>query len=186
MTRLARGYVGINHQTIGSDILAVYRAVHSPDRMFGPELAGRLARVQAEQWYPIALLLEALAALDAKLDAFAMRSAGWQLFKLSHEEATRKAVKNARELLYGFDGLYHAANRGLRIGGWSVLSFEPGRAELEKTTPHHCVLEEGIMEEALRVIGAPSKVEQPKCFRQGADACVFVVTATGANANWGA
>ena len=30
-----------------------------------------------------------------------------------------------------------------------MLGFEPGKAELEKTTPHHCVMEEGIFSAAL-------------------------------------
>jgi hypothetical protein len=41
--------------------------------------------------------------------------------------------------------MYHHANRGTGIGGWKVLRFDAGYAELEKMTPHHCVMEQGIL-----------------------------------------
>ncbi len=185
MNRLPRGYVGINHQTIGSDILSILNVIHAPERTLGPELAARLAKVKPDEWSPISLLLEALAALDKKLDSYALKNAGWKLFSLSHAEKAKESVKTARDVVYGINGLYLTANRGVRIGGWNVLAFEPGRAELEKTTPHHCVLEEGILEEALRMVGANAKVTQSRCFRQGADACVFVVTGPP-GPQWGA
>lgn len=185
MTRLPRGYVGINHQTIGSDILAVLNVIHAPERTLGPDLAGRLAKVKADEWYPISLLLEALETLDKKLDKYALKNAGWKLFSLSHAENAKKTVKSARDIVYGFNGMYLNANRGVRIGGWNVLSFEPGRAEMEKTTPHHCVLEEGIVEEALRMVGANAKVEQSQCFRNGADSCVFLITSPAPGPQWG-
>jgi hypothetical protein len=47
---------------------------------------------------------------------------------------------SARYVVYGIDDFYHFSNRGRNIGGWLVLRFEPGHAELFKTTPHHCLL----------------------------------------------
>lgn len=185
MNRLPRGYVGINHQTIGSDILAVFNVIHAPERLLGPEMTARLKQIKPDEWYPISVLLETLDVLDKKLDSYALKNAGWKLFNLSHAENVRKSVNSARELIHGFHSLYLNANRGVRIGGWRVLSFEPGRAELEKTTPHHCVLEEGIFEEALRTVGVSARVEQSACFRQGADACIFVVNAPNPGPRWG-
>jgi len=184
MNRLPKGYLGTEHETIGSDILAISKVLHLPERALGPELAGQIARVQADQWYPISLLLEALEALDKKLDSYALRSVGWSLFKLSHEADIRANAKSARDICYGIDGMYHRANRGEAIGGWKVLEFKPGHAELEKTTPHHCVMEEGILEEALRTVGVTAKIQQPVCFRKGAPACRFLITSPMTDVRW--
>lgn len=70
----------------------------------------------------------------------------------------------------------HRANRGTDIGGWRVVSFGPGKAVVEKTTPYHCILEQGILQEALLVIGVPIMIEQQKCFRRGDDCCEYVMT----------
>ena len=64
------------------------------------------------------------------------------------------------------------------------LEFKPGHAELEKTTPHHCVMEEGILEEALRTLGVTAKIEQKACFRKGAEACRFVITSAITDIAW--
>lgn len=184
MERRPRGYVGTHHETIGSDILAVMKALHAPERALGAELAARLATVKPDVWYPIGWLLEALEAMDQRLGTFALKNVGWKLFELSHAERLKKVASSARDVLYGFDTLYRNANRGTDIGGWKVLSFGPGRAELEKTTPHHCVMEEGIMQEALRTLGVKSEVTQRQCFRKGADSCVFVITSPVTDDRW--
>lgn len=184
MIRLPKGYLGTGHQTIGSDLLAVLKALHLPERVLGPELAGRLRQVKPDQWYPIGLMLEAMEAMDKKLDAYALKSAGWTLFKMSHEASAKAVAHSARDILFGFNQMYHNANRGEAIGGWKVLSFTPGRAELEKTTPHHCVLEEGILEEALRAVGVSAKAEQSACFRKGAPCCIYVVTSRVTDERW--
>lgn len=184
MTRLPRGYSGINHQTIGSDILAVLKALHSPEQALGKDLSAKLQSVKPNEWYPIGVLLEALDRLDSKLGTYALKNVGWELFKLSHADAVRQAVKSAHDLLHGFDSMYHRANRGTAIGGWRLLRFDPGHAELEKTTPHHCVMEEGILQEAMRTIGVKVEVSQRECFRKGAEACVFVVTSPITDSRW--
>lgn len=184
MERKPRGYVGLNHETIGSDILSVLRALHAPERALSPELLARLQTVKADRWYPIGWLLEALEAMDQKLGTYALRNVGWKLFELSHAENVKKVASSARDVLYGFDGFYHQANRGVGIGGWKVLSFAPGHAELEKTTPHHCGMEEGIMQEALRTLGVKSEVTQRECFRKGAESCVFLVDSPIVDERW--
>lgn len=88
-------------------------------------------------------------------------------------------------MLGGFDGLYNRANRGEAIGGWKVLAFKPGCARLEKTTPHHCALEEGIVTAALACVGVPATVSQEQCFRRGADSCIFVMTSVVVDQRWG-
>lgn len=184
MNRLPRSYTGINHQTLGSDILAVLKALHTPESTLGPDLHGRLKAVKPDQWYPISLLLEALAALDQKLGTYALKNVGWQLFQLSHAAEFRKVASSAKDVVYGIDGMYHRANRGTGIGGWQVLRFEPGRAELEKTTPHHCVMEEGILEEALRTLGVKAEVTQRQCFRKGAESCIYVISSPLTDERW--
>lgn len=176
MARRPRGYVGINHETIGSDILAVLKALHAPEQSLGKALAQRITAVKPNDWYPIGILLEALEALDAKLGTYSLRNVGWELFALSHAEAFKKVAKTARDLVFGMDGMYHRANRGMRIGGWKPTAFGPGLAILEKTTPHHCVMEEGILLEALRTLGIKAEVTQTKCFRKGAELCVYKIT----------
>jgi hypothetical protein len=80
--------------------------------------------------------------------------------------------------------MYRLANRGAELGGWVVLEFEPGRAVLEKTTPHHCSMEEGILDAAFRVVGTPATVYQSACVRVGADACRFVITSHIVDHRW--
>ena len=182
--RKPQGYVGVNHLTIGSDILAVFQAVHLPEQIFEPELLGRLRQVKPDQSYPIGLLLELFEVLDHKLGRYALVSMGWGIFKASHQEAFSKVASSARDAIYGIDGMYKHANRGLRIGGWKVTRFEPGVAELEKTTPHHCVVEEGILQEALRSVGVNARIEQPECFRLGAPLCRYLVTSEVKDSRW--
>ena len=182
--RLPRDYVGTRHETLGSDILAILKAVTLPERTLGADLHRRLSEVRPDRWYPISLLLEALEALELKLGAFGLRHVGWELFKLSHAEAFRQNVTSARQLVHGFDGIYRNVNRGPAIGGWTVLSFEPGLAVMEKTTPHHCVMEEGIIEEAMRTLGIRVEVSQRQCFLKGADACQFVLRSPVTDQRW--
>ena len=75
--------------------------------------------------------------------------------------------------------MYHHANRGGGIGGWRVISFDESRGVLEKTTPHHCEMEEGILAQALADIGARAVVTQTACFRKGAPACRFLIESAG-------
>jgi predicted ArsR family transcriptional regulator len=95
-----------------------------------------------------------------------------------------QVAKSARDIIYGIDGMYHHANRGTGIGGWTVLRFEPGLAELEKNTPHLCALEEGILSQALQAVGTPALMEQTSCIRDGAGSCRFIITSTIRDARW--
>ena len=53
-----KGYVGLRHETIGSDILSVAQILKLPEQTLGAELAGKLSRVKADRWYPIGDLLD--------------------------------------------------------------------------------------------------------------------------------
>jgi len=96
----------------------------------------------------------------------------------------RANVHSAQQLLSGFDAIYKRVNRGEDIGGWEVLVLEPGHALLEKTTPHHCKMEEGLMEEALRTLGIRVEVSQPQCFRKGAESCHFLLRSQVTDQRW--
>jgi hypothetical protein len=182
--RRPKGYVGRRHETIGSDILAVTRILRLPEQVLGAEEAEKLAKVDPTAWYPVEWLLDLMEALDKSVGHFGLMRMGRTLFELSHRERLIETARSARDVVYGIDGMYHHANRGIGIGGWRVIRFEPGRAELEKTTPHHCIMEQGILSGALAAVGCPSNVSQSQCFRQGADACVFVVSSALTDERW--
>ena len=180
--RRPRGYHGVGHETLGSDILAVVRSLQLPEMTLGKEMAQTLAGVEKDSWYPIATLLEAMEHLDRRIGANGLRQMGRTLFQLTHK--SRGTPPSARAVIHGIDGMYHHANRGRDIGGWSVLRFEPGLAELEKNTPHHCVMEEGIVHAALAAAGVTSEIAQVECFRRGHDVCVFRVESTVTDQRW--
>jgi hypothetical protein len=179
------GYAGIGHETIGSDILAVAQILRMPDQILGPALANQLAHVRADQWYPIRFLLDVMEKMDQSVGKYGLLQMGRTLFDLSHRERLLQIATSARDVIYGINGMYHHANRGSGIGGWSVIRFEAGEAELEKTTPHHCVMEEGILSGALKAVGCPTTISQRRCFRKGADRCVFVVRSSIKDERWG-
>ena len=179
-----RGYVGENHETIGSDILAAIATIHVPQEVLGKAWLDRLAAVTPEGWYPIALLLELLEYLDKRTGMASVLKMGRQLYLDSHQQRVGKSATCAGDIVYGIDGLYHHANRGDQIGGWQVMKFRPGVAVLEKTTPHHCALEEGILHEALHTVGADAMIVQSQCLRHGADSCIFELRSAIRDHRW--
>lgn len=182
--RKPKGYIGLNHMTRGGDLVSILKVLHTPSLTLGEENHRRLSQVDPEEWYPISTLLDMLELLDKKMGPEGLRSVGWKIFSTFHAPQARQHFDNARDLLHAFDAMYHQANRGHRIGGWAVLDFRPGLAEMEKTTPHHCAMETGILEEALRMVGVKAQVEQTECFREGAAACRFRVTTNTNDGRW--
>lgn len=158
--------------------------VQSPAQVLGEEMAGQLRAVKEDGWYPIGLLLDLMERLDAKLGPYAMRQMGRTLFKMSHEARVKEVARSARDIIFGLDGMYNHANRGQEIGGWKVAVFEPGRAEMDKTTPHHCVMEEGILLEALAAVGVTVNIRQTTCFRKGADSCRYTISSYITDTRW--
>lgn len=182
--RQPKGYRGEGHETIGSDVLSVLKVVSFPESVLGESLAKKLQAVQPDGWYPIADLLEAMEKLEQKIGRAGLVQMGRNLFRLSHEERLKAVAKSAADVLFSLNDMYRHANRGNDIGGWRVVQYRPGFARMEKTTPHHCVMEEGILLEALRAVGVPSMVRQPRCFRQGADLCEFEITSVVTDEKW--
>jgi hypothetical protein len=182
--RRPRGYVGRGHLTIGSDILAVLAILKLPEQILGEEDSTRLRSVTPSEWYPIDWLLDLMEKLDERVGHYGLMRMGRTLFKMSHEERVLRRATCARDVIFGIDAMYHFANRGDQIGGWEVLLFEPGRAELLKTTPHHCVMEQGILLAALSAVGCPGIVTQRTCFRAGADACIYEITSALTGERW--
>jgi hypothetical protein len=135
-------------------------------------------------WYPIEWLLDLMEKVDTELGQYGLLQMGRRLFALSHEERLVKIARSAADVIYGIDGMYHHANRGSGIGGWKVIRFDPGYAELEKNTPHHCVMEQGILSGALAAVKCPGIVSQKQCFRQGADACLYVISSSFTDERW--
>ena len=160
------------------------RTLSLPEQVLGEEETRRLSDVRPEQWYPIEWLLALMEKLDERVGYYGLLRMGRMVFSLSHEKRVLATASSARDIVYGLDGMYHHANRGSTIGGWKVLRFSPGYAELEKNTPHHCVMEQGILKAALAAVGAPSLVAQPTCFRNGGDVCVYTVTSVIVDERW--
>ena len=183
--RLPKGYLGLNHETLGSDVISLVQAITVVDQLLGKAKGHEIRTMKPDGWYPINMLLDALEAVEVKLGTSSLKKVGWTLFNLSHGDKFKATARAVRDLAYGIDGMYHHANRGTHIGGWQVLEFVPGRAVIEKTTPHHCIMEEGILEEGLRILKVPALVSQETCFRQGADSCRFVISSHVRDARWG-
>jgi hypothetical protein len=182
LTRSPKGYVGADHETIGSSLLAVVQILKVPEQVIGTAELERLRAVDPKAWYPVAWLLSLMEQLDRAVGYYGLLSMGRRRFELSH--ATRVAPSSARQVIHGIDEMYHYANRGKSIGGWQVLKFEPGYAELEKTTPHHCVMEQGILSAGLSAAKCPGIVTQSQCFRQGAESCIFTISSAFTDLRW--
>jgi hypothetical protein len=182
--RKPRGYLGKAHETIGSDILAVLQILKMPEQVLGAEEVRKLAKVEMDAWYPIEWLLDLMDKVDKELGHYGLLQLGRRLFALSHEERLVQVARSAADVIYGIDGMYHHANRGTGIGGWKVIRFDPGYAELEKTTPHHCVMEQGILSAALAAVRCPGIVSQKQCLRQRADTCLYAVSSSFTDERW--
>jgi hypothetical protein len=182
--RRPRGYYGEDHTTLGSDILAVLKILKLPEQVLGKQEADRLRTIQPDQWYPIEWLLGLMEILEAHVGSYGLMQMGRKLFQMSHKERVQQVAKSARDILYGMDGMYHHANRGRGIGGWQVLKFDAGLCQIEKNTPHHCIMEQGILTEALLTVGSACNVTQKQCFRDGADTCIFEITTAFVDQRW--
>src|SRR5678815_240793 len=86
MPRRPKGYAGINHETIGSDILSVLRTLSLPEQILGAETAQALSSINPEGWYPIAMMLDLMERLHKAVGPYGMRKMGRTLFRMSHEE----------------------------------------------------------------------------------------------------
>jgi hypothetical protein len=187
-----KGYAGRNHVTLGSDIAAVLISLEALvsaggtrdaliAKVLGAEQLERLRELDPGAWYPIAWLLELMEKLDERVGRYGLLRMGRALFRRSHEERVRRIATCGYDVIHGIDGMYHHANRGHGIGGWHVVSFAEGSAELLKATPHHCAMEEGILAQALSAVGARAVVSQAECFRDGAPNCRFRIHSAGGN-----
>jgi hypothetical protein len=179
-----RGYVGRNHQTLGSDILAVVKILKLPQQVLGEVETKKLSEVDPDGWYPIEWLLALMDRLEDSLGHYSLLRMGRTLFDLSHKERVLQVASSAKDILYGIDDMYHHANRGTDIGGWKVTKFEPGHAELEKNTPHHCIMEQGILSAGLAAVQCPGIVSQSQCIRDGGDICVYNISSSFTDHRW--
>lgn len=185
MTRKPKGYVGQGHETLGVDIVSVLQLLKNPEQVLGADEHRKLAAVEATGWYPIRWFIDLMDTLEAKMGHYGLVRLGRTIFKESQEEQAKQHIKSGRQLVEMLDGMYRHNNRGRDIGGWRVLDFKPGYCELEKTTPHHCAMEQGILSAAFSAIGCPVAVGQKQCFRKGAESCIFTLTSTVTGPAWG-
>jgi hypothetical protein len=182
--RHPKGYVGQRHETKGACLLAVVRILKLPDQVLGADEARKLARLDPDGWYPIEWMHKLTDQMERELGYYGLLRMGRTLFETSHKERTANEIRSARDLVHALDGMYRTKNRGSCIGGWKVCKFDAGYVELEKTTPHHCVMEQGLVTAALASVGCPGIVNQTECFRQGGDACLFVITSSVTDERW--
>lgn len=182
--RRPRGYLGEDHTTLGSDLLAVNRILKLPEQVLGEAEFARLQQVKPDGWYPIEWLLGLTEILEAHVGRYGLLQLGRKLFEASHKQRVLEVAKSAKDILYGMNAMYHHANRGRGIGGFHVLRFGAGSAELEKNTPHHCVMEQGILTEALLSVGTACNVTQTRCFLDGADTCIYEITSAFVDKRW--
>jgi hypothetical protein len=181
---MPRGYYGDDHTILGSDILAGLKILKLPDQVLGPLELERMARVKPDGWYPVKWLMDLTEVLEAHVGRYGLMQMGRRVFEMSHKQRVSTQLKNAKELLYALDGMYHNSNRGRGIGGFQVLRFEPGVAEIEKNTPQHCLVDQGMLTEALLGMGCACNVSQIRCFREGADTCVYEITSAFVDKRW--
>src|SRR5688500_922413 len=99
--RLPKGYLGHNHETLGSDILAVVESLSLPRLTLGEKMTERLSQVQPDGWYPVGLLLGAMETLERKVGLAALRRMGQVLFRISHQG--RVAPPSAKAVIFGID-----------------------------------------------------------------------------------
>ncbi len=182
--RTPKGYLGIDHEIIGMSIVALHTVLKMRDSAFELEARPLRGPIDPEGWYPIGILLNLLDRLEQKVGYFGLVRTGRAIFQMSHQATVAHSQHSARDVLEGFDALYRNSNRGRGIGGWRVVRFEPGNAEIEKTTPHHCAMEQGILSAALNAVGCPAIVGQSACVREGADACRFVISSLITDERW--
>ncbi len=182
--RLPKGYVGVDHVARGIGLLAVLGALRQPEQVLGAEQVQQLRAVNPDEWYPIQSVLELMTVLDERVGRYGLIRMGRTLYPRTH--LGRAQPKSVRQLVFGLNESYLAGNRGSQIGGWKVLRFEPGQALLEKTTVHHCAMEQGVIMGALSAIGCEAEVEQVQCFRLGAESCIFSITSGCSQELWDA
>ena len=182
--KVPRGYLGIGHETRGSEIMTILETVRAPELTLGVEMVVWLKKLRPDGWYPIGLMLDLMETLEQKLGKYHLKQLGWTIFSRDHAPQLREHVRTAQEALQLCDAQYKTSNRGTSIGGWKVVSFTHARAELEKTTPHHCAMEEGILEEIMRTLGVVCTVSQSECIRAGGDICRFLIEPKVAGPSW--
>lgn len=182
--RRPRGYYGEDHTTLGSDILTVLKILKMPEQVLGKREADRLKDIQPSGWYPIEWFLGVMEIMEAHVGKYGLMQMGRKLFETSHKQRVMLTATCAKDILYALDGMYHHSNRGRGIGGWQVLKFGAGVAELEKNTAHHCVMEQGMLTEGLLAVGCACNVVQTRCFLDGADTCIFQVTSAFVDKHW--
>lgn len=176
--------MGGGHETIGSDIIAVFEAVLDVEATLGSHWMPLVRTLDPNGWYSIDLLLTLGDVISQRAGPAALAFMGEGIFKLSHERAFRERASSVGDLVFGIDAMYRRANRGSSIGGWRVLEFRPSCAVLEKTTPHHCQIDEGILRAAGQALGVPLKIGQRRCLLSGHDTCDFVLEGAPGEPRW--
>ncbi len=172
------------HEMLGAAVRALLDAVLLPEQLLGQQATEQLRGLDLEAWYPGELQMSLVRKLHALLGDASLRQVGWSMFAVLHDAEVRRRRPPVHQLLAGLDVLYRRVNRGTHIGGWELTAFGAGSARLAKTTPHDCIMEEGIVEGAFRAVGIPVVIRQPSCVRQGAARCELLITSSVVDRRW--
>ncbi|MDP1920827.1 MAG: hypothetical protein Q8L14_31580 [Myxococcales bacterium] len=182
--RQPRGYLGKGHETIGSDIIAVFEAVRDAEPTLCSHWMPLVRTIDPHGWYPIDLLLTLADVIHERAGSDALASMGRSIFMLSHGRHFPARAASIGDLVFSADAIYRRANRGTAIGGWRVLEFAQSLAVIEKTTPHLCQFDEGIMQAGGRALGVAVTISQRRCLLEGDDTCEFVVEGAPGEPLW--
>ena len=165
------GYENASHETLGSDLLAALNTLKFPVEILGKYWMERLSGIEPAHWYPVSIHLELQQQVLHRGGRAALVQMGRQQFRDSHHGRLAPVLTSAGDVLTRVDRMYRHSNRGTKIGGWEVLSLGAAHATLRKNTPHHCALEEGLLQEALASVGAVALIAQPSCVLMGGKVC---------------
>src|SRR6185295_12038863 len=104
MQRRPRGYIGTDHETVGSSLLAVLQILQLPEHVLGAEEWEFLKGVDPKAWYPVGRLLSLMDKLESIVGQYGLLRLGRRRFELSHR--ARVGYSSARDVIYGIDEMY--------------------------------------------------------------------------------
>lgn len=134
-----------------------------------------LINIDAAAFYPIALYLELCSYLEERLGTYAFLRLGRKMGAAVMDRAFDTDAKTFDEAVAQIEGAHKLFCKPV-VGGFQIVTREPGKIALDCTTPYNCVLQEGMFYEIAIRYGAPNAtVTHASCRRRGAAACRFDV-----------
>lgn len=79
--------MGLQHETIGSDVIAVLDVINLPELVLGKERADALKKIEASKWYPLSTLEDPVEGLHQRVGDASLLQIGSELLRISHAPA---------------------------------------------------------------------------------------------------